>query len=127
MPGIPVLYKWKRIKRTRESSRLDHIYVKNMKNFDFLLGIVCETIITDHDPTLFGTNLVCSKPPRPDRFTVKIDFEAIRTKLAESDWSVVYSSIVNFGVEVFTNQLSEITSKYSKYTRTSRTKYNLKP
>lgn len=107
---------------------LDHIYVKNLKHPTMSLGLVCQTVITDHYPVIAALNLNNYKSIKTDRYVVKRDYDAIKLDLSKTDWAFVCNSNdVNQAVHLFSKYFSDIINKYSRQCKVTRSKFNLKP
>lgn len=111
---------------TRQSSCLDHIFVRTTKQ---VIGVVGKTDITDHYLTMAGLSLTTkASRDKTCREIIKIDYDHIKSELSNTDWSAVHlAKDVNAAVEFFTEKLYTTVNKYTRKIRITGSKFNIKP
>ncbi|CAG4958153.1 unnamed protein product [Colias eurytheme] len=71
---------------TRQGSCLDHIFVKSNKA---VIGVVCESDISDHDIVMVGMRLGKVKVRNAKRYIFKRDIELIKSDLNLVNWQSI--------------------------------------
>lgn len=111
---------------TRLDACLDHILV----NTDLpALGLVCDTSITDHSPTMVGLEIKNNKKrPKNARTRNRTNLENVSKDLCSVDWShVLNSADVNEATAIFMRVLNDIITNNTQSVRTSRSKFTIEP
>lgn len=112
---------------TRGNNCLDHIFVNTNVN---VLGLICESSLTDHHYTMAGLSLTSIKGTknRVNRVKTTTNFAAIVEDLKTKDWNLI-SKIdnVNDAVNMLNNFISNLVDKHTHRAKMSRSRHHLKP
>jgi hypothetical protein len=109
---------------TRDKNCLDHVILRTN---NIATTLVLETYITDHLPTLL--NIKTNKTnPKPKYECSRIDYEAVRIEINETDFTtVMLSTNANLATNQFIEILSDIIKKHTHIFRIPKKNRNIKP
>lgn len=112
-------------KPTRERACLDHIFVRSKFK---VVGMVCDTDITDHKMVAVG---ITSTKPRPavlNRRRSLTDFDGVAAELSVVNWApVLEADDTNLALELFMTTFKSVVENNTREVILSRKKFTLKP
>ena len=113
-------------KVTRFNSCLDHIFTSMHRN---VIGIVCDSQLTDHYPTILSASLnSCLNNSIPLKTATFLDNESLSAAIDNIEWNDLYTmKDVNLATDFFVQTLEALIIKNTKTKLISHKKKKLKP